>query len=216
MAVFRGESAAQLGAACLPRGVTRRPAVFATRDLPGKALARLARDAELHVWSEVSGPDPESLRAGAQSVDAGAVPPDTMRVFELPALSIAPGLTSADGMAYRVESDLPITAYQFQPLDNTSPVFSNDATLLFPTHVLDTDYTAITGDATLVAADQDAALAVPGVVLGIVGVGGIGYLFRSSLANGAMGRASTFLLTIVLVTVAIDRLSRRLQRGVRC
>ena len=55
-----------------------------------------------------------------------------------------------------------------------------------------------------------------GVVLGIVGVGGIGYLFRSSLANGAMGRASTFLLTIVLVTVAIDRLSRRLQRGVRC
>ena len=55
-----------------------------------------------------------------------------------------------------------------------------------------------------------------GVVLGIVGVGGIGYLFRSSLANGAMGRASTFLLTTVVLTVTIDRISRRLQRGPRC
>jgi len=55
-----------------------------------------------------------------------------------------------------------------------------------------------------------------GVVLGIVGVGGIGYLFRSALAHGAMGRAATFLLTTVVLTVAIDRLSRRIQRGPRC
>jgi hypothetical protein len=86
-------------------------------------------------------------------VASGAVPFDTMRVFELPALNITPGATTADGQAYRVVSDVPITAYQFQPLDNTSPVHSNDATLLFPTHVLDGDYTAITGDANLVALD---------------------------------------------------------------
>jgi len=55
-----------------------------------------------------------------------------------------------------------------------------------------------------------------GVVLGIVGVGGIGYLFQSSLDNGAIGRASTFLLAIIVLTVTIDRISRRLQRGPRC
>ena len=55
-----------------------------------------------------------------------------------------------------------------------------------------------------------------GVVLGIVGVGGIGYLFNSSIDARRMGEASTFLLTIVLLTVAIDRISRRLQRGPRC
>lgn len=96
---------------------------------------------------EIFGPDP------GVPVATGAVPFDTMRVFELPALNITPGATTANGQAYRVVSDLPITAYQFQPLDNTSPVFSNDATLLFPTHVLTGDYTAITGDATFASND---------------------------------------------------------------
>ena len=43
--------------------------MFATRDLPGTALERLARHARLHVWSDRSGPDPESLRAEAGGVD---------------------------------------------------------------------------------------------------------------------------------------------------
>lgn len=89
----------------------------------------------------------------ATPVASGAVPFDTMRVFELPALNVTPGATTVDGQAYRIVSDVPITAYQFQPLDNTSPVYSNDATILFPTNVLDGDYTAITGDANLVALD---------------------------------------------------------------
>lgn len=50
------------------------------------------------------------------------------------------------GLAYRVESDQPITLYQFNPLDNSTEVFSNDASLLFPVHALDRDYTAVTGD----------------------------------------------------------------------
>lgn len=86
-------------------------------------------------------------------IESGTVPSDAMRVFQLPAMSITPGATTADGSAYRIVTDVPITAYQFQPLDNTNPVFSNDATILFPTHVLGLDYTAITADATLASSD---------------------------------------------------------------
>jgi hypothetical protein len=93
----------------------------------------------------------------ATAIDGGPLPPDTMRVFSLPSMNITPGATTDDGVAFRIESDLPITAYQFQPLDNTTPVYSNDATLLFPTHVLGEDYTAITADATLVGLDAFSA-----------------------------------------------------------
>ena len=55
-----------------------------------------------------------------------------------------------------------------------------------------------------------------GIVLGVVGVGGVGYLFQSALDHGKMARASTFLLAIIVLTVTIDRISRRLQRGPRC
>jgi len=40
--------------------------------------------------------------------------------------------------AYKVTSDLPIVAYQFNPLDNAN-VFSNDASLLIPRTAFDTD-----------------------------------------------------------------------------
>ncbi|MBC8071296.1 MAG: IgGFc-binding protein [Deltaproteobacteria bacterium] len=80
---------------------------------------------------------------------------DEIYEFKLAALNQAPRANTYDGKAYRIESDVPITAYQFQPLDNTVQVFSNDASLLFPTHVLGVDYTAITGDAILLGTDQD-------------------------------------------------------------
>ena len=41
--------------------------------------------------------------------------------------------------AYKITSDLPIVAYQFNPLDNVN-VFSNDASLLIPRTTFDTDY----------------------------------------------------------------------------
>ncbi|MBC8072922.1 MAG: IgGFc-binding protein [Deltaproteobacteria bacterium] len=87
-------------------------------------------------------------------VAEGPLPPATIRVFQLDAMSITPAITSADGLAFRIASDSPIVAYQFQPLDNVNPVYSNDATILFPTHVLGGDYTAITGDAVLVGQDS--------------------------------------------------------------
>lgn len=87
--------------------------------------------------------------AGKQAapLQSAEIAPGALRVFKF---GNALGITSignTKGVAYRIESDLPVTAYQYNPLDNTNPVYSNDASLLFPTHVLDTDYTAITGDA---------------------------------------------------------------------
>ncbi len=75
------------------------------------------------------------------------IQPGGLRVFKFGnALNTTP-IGNNKGFAYRIESDLPVTAYQYNPLDNSNPVYSNDASLLFPTHVLDLDYTAITGDA---------------------------------------------------------------------
>jgi IgGFc binding protein len=91
----------------------------------------------------------------ATAVDSASVPVGEIYEFKLAALNQGPRANTYDGLAYRIESDVPITAYQFQPLDNTVQVFSNDASLLFPTHVLDTDYTAITGDAILLSTDQE-------------------------------------------------------------
>lgn len=93
--------------------------------------------------------------ANGTSIDSAQVPIGEIHEFELPAQNQDPRANTYDGVAYRIESDVPITAYQFQPLDNTVQVFSNDASLLFPTHVLGTDYTAITGDAILLATDLE-------------------------------------------------------------
>lgn len=95
------------------------------------------------------------LGASGQMIDTAVVPIDQIHTFQLPAQSLPPRMNGYDGTAYRLESDVPITAYQFNPLDNNVQVFSNDASLLFPTHVLATDYTAITGDAILLGTDQE-------------------------------------------------------------
>jgi hypothetical protein len=47
--------------------------------------------------------------------------------------------TGKERKAYKVESNLPIVAYQFNPLDNVN-VFSNDASLLIPRAAFDTEY----------------------------------------------------------------------------
>jgi hypothetical protein len=46
-------------------------------------------------------------------------------------------------LAYRVTSNVPIVAYQFNPLDNVD-VFSNDGSLLIPRHAFDVEYLALT------------------------------------------------------------------------
>ena len=56
-----------------------------------------------------------------------------------------------------------------------------------------------------------------GVALGLVGAGGLGHLFRANLEFRDHGRAAAFLWGMILLTVAVDRLSRWLQlRRLRC
>lgn len=102
------------------------------------------------------GPAEVSIFVGASQTpgDTATVQVGQIHAFEVPPASIEPRANSTDGVAYRIESDQPITAYQFQPLDNTVEVFSNDASLLFPTHVLGNDYMAVTGDAISLNTDQ--------------------------------------------------------------
>lgn len=76
------------------------------------------------------------------------IPPMGLRIFNLPRTYEVPregGGTEtiymeAEGtmlapVAYRIKSSLPITAYQFNPLENVG-VFSNDASILLPTNAL--------------------------------------------------------------------------------
>ncbi|MBC8072679.1 MAG: IgGFc-binding protein [Deltaproteobacteria bacterium] len=80
------------------------------------------------------------------AIEIAQVQPLTTHTFALPEQSIDP-TANAVGLAFRVVSDVPITAYQFQPLDNLTPVYSNDASALLPAHVLENDYLAVTSDA---------------------------------------------------------------------
>ena len=49
--------------------MSSRPRVFATRRLPGDALARLAPWVELEVWPGSGAPEPEALAVGAAGAD---------------------------------------------------------------------------------------------------------------------------------------------------
>ena len=50
-----------------------------------------------------------------------------------------------------------------------------------------------------------------GIVLGMVGAGGLGAMFDTNLKFYELSRASTYLWAMVLLTVVLDRTSRRLQ-----
>jgi hypothetical protein len=83
-----------------------------------------------------------------QMVDTATVDVGQMHTFELPRNDIDAQTSTTAGTAFLVESDMPIVAYQFQPLDNLPPPYSNDASLLFPIHTFSTQYTATTSYAT--------------------------------------------------------------------
>lgn len=67
--------------------------------------------------------------------------PGELRVFNLPRRDVD-GTTIAP-LAYRISSSIPISAYQFNPLENVD-VFSNDASLLLPSNVLGKYYYVMT------------------------------------------------------------------------
>lgn len=70
-------------------------------------------------------------------VAADSVAPGKLAVFPLVPRNVDGPLL--EPLAYRITSDVPLVAYQFNPLLN-SPVFSNDASLLIPSGSLGNDY----------------------------------------------------------------------------
>jgi hypothetical protein len=84
-------------------------------------------------------------------VDKKVVPPGDLEVFKLPRREVdgssETGIndgtdTAVTSNAYRITSNYPISAYQFNPLENVN-VFSNDASLLLPVPALGTQYTVV-------------------------------------------------------------------------
>jgi len=84
-------------------------------------------------------------------VDEKRVAPGDLEVFKLPRREVdgssENGIndgtnTAVSSNAYRVVSDYPISAYQFNPLENVE-VFSNDASLLLPVSALGATYTVV-------------------------------------------------------------------------
>lgn len=71
------------------------------------------------------------------TVAAGAVQEIFPQQLGFPDASV--NRSGIQAKAYKVTSDLPIVAYQFNPLDNVD-VFSNDGSLLIPTSTYDTTY----------------------------------------------------------------------------
>lgn len=95
------------------------------------------------------------MATGATPIASAAVAPDATHTFALAPLNIDAVAPSVDGLAFRIEADVPVTAYQFNPLDNTVPVYSNDASVLLPEHALASDYTAVTAHSILLGSSPD-------------------------------------------------------------
>ncbi len=78
-------------------------------------------------------------------VDSAVIPPLGLHIFYLPRRDVDGTLLAP--LAYRIRSSIPIVAYQFNPLENEN-VFSNDASLLLPSHVLGKTYRIMTREQT--------------------------------------------------------------------
>ncbi|MBM4370166.1 MAG: IgGFc-binding protein [Deltaproteobacteria bacterium] len=73
------------------------------------------------------------------------LPPGGLRIYNMPRRDVD-GTVLAP-LAYRLRASVPITAYQFNPLENVD-VFSNDASLLLPDHVAGKYYFVMTREET--------------------------------------------------------------------
>lgn len=94
----------------------------------------------------VSNPHPEftgevTVYNNEELVDQAVLPPLGLHIFNLPRRDVD-GTTLAP-LAYHIKSGVPIVAYQFNPLENVD-VYTNDASLLLPSHVLGEEYIIMT------------------------------------------------------------------------
>lgn len=101
-------------------------------------------DVPIQVVIEQDDSSPGELNAPFQ-IASTTIAPLNLEVFKLGPREIdgsPPGEfdtgthTALTRHAYRIKTDFPVVAYQFNPLENVS-VFSNDASLLYPTEALD-------------------------------------------------------------------------------
>ena len=133
----------------------------------------------------VSNPHPDftaevTVMTHQEAIEQAIVPPLGLNVFNLPRRDVD-GTVLAP-RAYRIRSSIPIVAYQFNPLENVD-VFSNDASLLLPSHVLGRRYYVITreqsferlrGYLTVIGiSDEPTQVSVTVTALTRPGVGGI-------------------------------------------
>jgi hypothetical protein len=101
---------------------------------------------------------------------------DTLHEVEVAAgslttVQVGPGLSQDSSLTrdtYRISSDAPITAHQFNPLNNVG-VFSNDASLLMPATSLGREYVVI-GWPSVVASQNRAYVAIVAVAEGVTDV----------------------------------------------
>jgi hypothetical protein len=94
----------------------------------------------------VSNPHPEytgivGIYDNERLVEEAILPPLGLHIFNVPRRDVEGTILAP--LAYRVKSSIPIIAYQFNPLDNEE-VFSNDASLLLPSHVVGDEYLVMT------------------------------------------------------------------------
>ncbi len=121
-----------------------------------------------HPWSAQFGvaisnpwPDAATIRVTQNDAAAGTgvsetlvtevvIAGNTVSVIPLPSREVSgldsntgpPSRSGVTNRAYRIESSLPVVAYQFNPLANAG-IYSDDASLLVPVHSLDESYVAI-------------------------------------------------------------------------
>jgi hypothetical protein len=66
--------------------------------------------------------------------------PGEARIFTIPSSYDISGTKIFDNHALRITSTIPVVAHQFNPLNNTEEVYSNDGTVLLPTNVVGSEY----------------------------------------------------------------------------
>jgi hypothetical protein len=123
-----------------PVGTTCKPMNVCIRDAQHAPFAIVVSNPQTRAVSvTMTGPGGQTIM---QSVAAGAI-----AVFEPQAPPGSMPDTSVDGsglagQAYKVTAEMPIAAYQFNPLDDAN-LFSSDASLLIPLHAYDIEYYVI-------------------------------------------------------------------------